>query len=212
MTKYGSWMRASISDRPKSKGMQFESNVSSEKGRNLGVTKERLAGETGVSFGRKAGILVAEEGECAGAGEPPCVGGLEKAVKKHSPDLVFLSKTKINRSWANSIKVQLGFTSGISVDSIGKSGGLLLMWKDSLSVAVLSYSIGHMDAQIQMEDGFRWRFSGFYGNPKPSHRMHSWNLMRHIRAVDDLPWACRGDFNELLNLSKKMGGSEKSFS
>ncbi|KAK1554997.1 hypothetical protein Q3G72_020206 [Acer saccharum] len=133
-------------------------------------------------------------------------------LKKNSPVLVFLSETKINGKWADKIRERLGFTSGFSVDSRGRGGDLLLMWNDSIDVTVLSFSVDHIDARIRMPDGFAWRFSGFYGNPCPSHRGESWNLLRRLRAVDDLPWVCGGDFNELLSVSEKRGGAAKSIS
>ena len=63
-----------------------------------------------------------------------------------------------------------------------------------------------------MPDGFRWRFSGFYGDPCPSKRQLYWSLLRRLRDVDSLPWVCGGDFNELLSVNEKIGDSEKSIS
>ncbi|TXG57285.1 hypothetical protein EZV62_018598 [Acer yangbiense] len=104
------------------------------------------------------------------------------------------------------IKTQLGYSGGVQVNSKGKSGGLALLWKDDWDVTVLSMSLGHIDARVRMEDGYLWRFSGFYGNPNPSFRRVSWDLLRRLQAVDTLPWVCGGDFNELLNLDEKLGG------
>ncbi|TXG57234.1 hypothetical protein EZV62_018547 [Acer yangbiense] len=97
-------------------------------------------------------------------------------------------KTKLNGSRLGKIKDLLGFVGGISVDSIGNSGGLMLLWKDCITVTVLSYSVGHIDTRIQLDDGFRWR------------------------EVDDLPWIVWGDFNDLLSITEKEGGSNKSVS
>ena len=54
-----------------------------------------------------------------------------------------------------------------------------------------------------MDDGFLWRFLGFYGDPSPNKRVN-------LREVDSLPWVCGGDFNELLCMNEKVGGSKKS--
>ncbi|TXG53075.1 hypothetical protein EZV62_022244 [Acer yangbiense] len=60
-------------------------------------------------------------------GNPRMFAALKRLFKKHSPDLVFLSKTKLGGSCVGKIWNLLGFGSGFSVDSIGKSGGLLLL-------------------------------------------------------------------------------------
>ncbi|KAK2647852.1 hypothetical protein Ddye_015341 [Dipteronia dyeriana] len=78
--------------------------------------------------------------------------------------------------------------------------------------SVLSSSAGHIDIRFSMEDGFGWRFTGFYGESNPSKIAASWSLLRRLRDVDTLPWVCVGDFNELLSMSDKVGGSDKSFS
>ncbi|TXG51627.1 hypothetical protein EZV62_024151 [Acer yangbiense] len=70
------------------------------------------------------------------------------------------------------------------VDCIGCSGGLMVLWKKELQVTVISYSVGHIDARIKMEDGFRWRFSGVYGNPSPNKRVNSWELLGRLSEVD----------------------------
>jgi hypothetical protein len=53
---------------------------------------------------------------------------------------------------------------------------------------------------------------GMYGDPSPSKRVNSWALMGRLSEVDSLPWVCGGDFNEVLCMNEKLGGSEKSIS
>lgn len=94
------------------------------------------------------------------------------------------------------------------MDAIKKSGGLILFWKNSIEVTLLSYTKGHTDCIIQYEDK-RWRFTGFYGNPDKSLRIFSWELLKRRsldKSVNDLPWLIGGDFNEILYNSDKVGG------
>ncbi|KAK3230035.1 hypothetical protein Dsin_001916 [Dipteronia sinensis] len=100
-----------------------------------------------------------------GLGNPFAFTALKRLLKKHFPDFDFLSETKIQGSYPEKLRRRLGFAGGISVDCRGKSEGLMLLWKDSLAVSVLSYSVEHINARMQLEDGFLFRFSGFYGNP-----------------------------------------------
>ena len=108
-----------------------------------------------------------------GLGNPCTFGALKRLLKKVSPDLVFLSETKLHKYKADKMKDVLGFQGGFSVPSKGRSGGLILLWSEDADVTVLSYSDGHIDARIKMQDGFLWRFSDLYGNPDPLYRKSS---------------------------------------
>ncbi|KAL5815197.1 hypothetical protein ACOSQ4_025838 [Xanthoceras sorbifolium] len=110
-------------------------------------------------------------------------------------------------SEGNSFKSLLGFDGCLQVDSVDRRGGLLFLWKDVWYVSVLSYSVGHVDARINSIGGRDWWFSGFYGNPVLNQCSSSWELLRRLRRIDDLPWVVRGDFNEILRLDEKLGES-----
>jgi hypothetical protein len=147
-----------------------------------------------------------------GLGNPRAFAALSRLLKKHSPDFVFISESKLCGSKIGKCGVLLGYSNYFCVDSIDNSGGLLLLWKDSCGVVVLSSSSGHIDARVTLENGFCFRFSGVYGDPIASKRISSWELLCRLRLVDNLPWVCGGDFNEVLSVNDKVGGSGKSFS
>lgn len=55
-----------------------------------------------------------------------------------------------------------------------------------------------------------WRFTGFYGNPVATLRHVSWDLLRRIYSMNELvhlPWLIGGDFNEIMFIHDKQGGS-----
>ncbi|KAK4833356.1 hypothetical protein QYF36_003358 [Acer negundo] len=68
---------------------------------------------------------------------------------------------------------------------------------------------GHIDAKVKMESGLGWHFTSFYRNLNQSIRSFSWELLKRIKRVDNLPWVCGGDFNEITSVEEKMGGSNK---
>ncbi|KAF4347816.1 hypothetical protein G4B88_012929 [Cannabis sativa] len=92
------------------------------------------------------------------------------------------------------------------------SGGLLLLWNDDWEVSVKSFTSGHIDALVKCPGRELWRFTGFYGNPKASCRSESWRLLCRLKDLFDLPWICGGDFNEILSINEKKGGSDRSMS
>ncbi|KAK3222346.1 hypothetical protein Dsin_009371 [Dipteronia sinensis] len=46
------------------------------------------------------------------------------------------------------LRLKLGFTSKLVFDSVGRSGGLSLLWSDSVVVDLLSYSKFHIDVKV----------------------------------------------------------------
>jgi hypothetical protein len=66
-----------------------------------------------------------------------------------------------------------------------------------------------IDARISCE-GKTWRFTGIYGEPRTDQRQRTWDALRFLKAQDDLPWLCAGDFNEALLLDEQVGGNQRS--
>ena len=109
------------------------------------------------------------------------------------------------------IKFKLGFTNGLCVSSRGRSGGLALFWSSDTKLEIKSYSNHHIDAIItETVTGLVWRFTGFYGYPETHLREESWKLLSYLHSQFNLPWFCCGDFNEILSMSEKDGGAQRS--
>lgn len=59
-------------------------------------------------------------------------------------------------------------------------------------------------------EGKHCRFTGFYGEPCKELRKKSWDAIRYLRAQDNLPWICVGDYNEALFRTNQLGGNPRS--
>ncbi|KAL8465342.1 hypothetical protein ACS0TY_034730 [Phlomoides rotata] len=115
---------------------------------------------------------------------------LKRLVDDFAPLFVFISETKIRSTVGKRIASSLNFPSCFYVDPRGRSGGLLLMWSEDVSVVLRSYSRGHIDCGISYLNS-KWRFSGFYGNPVQHLRQFSWDLLRRIFSIKQTgnePW------------------------
>jgi hypothetical protein len=92
------------------------------------------------------------------------------------------------------------------VDSVGRSGGLLLLWKKNFNVIIQNYSRRHINAEINIcANNLKWKLTGFYGHPNSAKRKESWDLLRHLSNLQPSPWVCIGDFNEIVDYSEKKG-------
>ena len=120
----------------------------------------------------------------------------------------FILETRLRRRAFSSIKNSLGFECGVHVNYEGRRGSLVLLWCKELDVEVKSFSLTHIDIFVLCE-GKMWHFMSFYGNSTRSQRHHSWELIRHLKGLFILPWIVPGNFNEIVNLSKKLRGSDQ---
>ncbi|KAM0929825.1 hypothetical protein ACQ4PT_001352 [Festuca glaucescens] len=121
-------------------------------------------------------------------------------VRQEGPALLFVMETKISGKRVENLRVSLGFAGCYAVDSDGLSGGIGLFWSSDVLVEIENYSANHIDATVQKADlsSPKWRFTGFYGEPRVENRHHSWRFLRTLHAISQGSWLCMGDFNETL--------------
>ncbi|KAB1671562.1 hypothetical protein [Gossypium barbadense] len=127
----------------------------------------------------------------------------------NDPDIVFLCETKINANKFSSVRSRCKMEGCLAVNANGKSGGLVMMWKESNKVKVQTYSSNHIDSIIKVENDNPIRFTGFYGNAEPNKRQCLWNMLRRVGQSVTEKWIIGGDFNAILDNAKKEGGRRK---
>lgn len=148
---------------------------------------------------------------CRGCGRPEVVRDIRNIVDMHNPKVLFLSETKMSANRSQELKGRLRFPNAFGVSCNGLSGGLVIMWKNEVTMELKTYSKYHIDMWVteNTAEAKRWRFTGFYGEPKRSQRKESWTMHRFLRNESDLPWLCAGDFNEILHDHEQFGGNDR---
>lgn len=58
---------------------------------------------------------------------------------------------------------------------------MALFWQSGVNLNAGLKSRYHIDAEITEEDGFQWRFTGIYGEPKADEKEKTWKLLRTIK-------------------------------
>ncbi|GLT35041.1 hypothetical protein SLA2020_095260 [Shorea laevis] len=143
---------------------------------------------------------------CRGLGNPRAVRCLIELVGLKNPSIVFLCETLLDKSGMERIRRRLGFRHCFTVERVGRSGGLAMLWHNATELSLLSYSKNHIDMAIEGLGGCKWRFTGFYGHPERCNRRHSWSLLQELAGRESLPWLVCGDFNDILSQEEKLGG------
>jgi hypothetical protein len=93
----------------------------------------------------------------------------------------------------------------LSVDVEGRSGGLSVLWRDTIKCRVLNYSRNFINLVVEEGEEGEWRLTCYYGYPERGRRVQAWDLLRELRDMSELPWCVIGDFNDLLSQEDKRG-------
>lgn len=134
---------------------------------------------------------------CQGFGNDLTVRRLKEISKKYLLDIICLSETKQDDDYMRDKGCELGFNNHVIVPPIGRSGGLVVYWKDHVDISLCFQSPNLVDLYVNSNEG-SFYLSFVYGNPNPSLRNHLWERIEHIHTQrQGSPWLIMGDFNEL---------------
>jgi len=119
---------------------------------------------------------------CRGLGNSLAIRSLLNLQKEEDPDILFLSETKMDERRIESLRWRLGLTNLVVKDYKGTSGGLAIFWRKEINLQLRGISRFYIDADVVETDGFIWRFTGFYGEPKSNQKDPSWKALRTLNA------------------------------
>lgn len=95
----------------------------------------------------------------------------------------------------------------LSVDCLGRSGRLTVLWNNSYFISIVGYFFHFIDMTILSSDMGPWHLTGFYGCLERHKRKESWGTLTQLAQRFSLPWVCIGDFNDMLNMDDKASSS-----
>ena len=128
---------------------------------------------------------------CRGMRQSRAVRALLDVQKFYKPDVLFLSETHLSDARAERLMRKLGFQERLVDPSDGRAGGLLMMWRNGVSVTDHGVTANFIDVTI--DDGRKWRCTGFYGELAKENKHKSWEYLRGLHQMRDEPWIAFGD-------------------
>lgn len=117
-------------------------------------------------------------------------------------------ETKQKHEYITGLKNSLGYDEVVTVEPIGLSGGLAVLWKSNFKVVVLSADKRVIDLKVAL-GSLTFYLSCVYGDPVRAMRHLVWDSLSNIGTNRDEAWVLLSDFNELMNHNEKQGGQTR---
>ena len=125
---------------------------------------------------------------------------------KHKPDFLFLAETKQEPEFVQKFQALFGYDNLVTVDPLGRSGGLALFYNNEHQVRVL-YSSNRMIDVEAVALGKMVYLTFVYGDPVQKLREQVWERLTRYGLSRSEPWFIIGDLNEITGNHEKEGGS-----
>ena len=133
---------------------------------------------------------------CKGMGSKWTTSYLREIWHKYKPDFLFLSETKQDFEFVQKYQSHFGFDNLVTVDPIGRSGGLALYYNNDYQVKVL-YSSNRMIDVEAVALGKTVYLTFVYGDPVKELREQVWERLTRYGLSRSEPWFLIGDLNEI---------------
>ena len=146
---------------------------------------------------------------CRGAGSKWTISYLREIWHKHKPDFLFLSETKQDQEFMQDFQAHFGYDNLVTVDPIGRSGGLALYYNNEFEVTI-SYTSNRMIDVEAVALGRRVYITFVYGDPVQELREHIWERLTRFGLARSEPWFVIGDLNEITGNHEKDGGAMRN--
>jgi len=144
---------------------------------------------------------------CRGLAQSSTVRSLRAIIRKHNPDVIFLTETKTASHLASPILNQLGFVNMLQAPPCGSKGGLLLAWKNDINFVSVCVSSNIISVwYYSVDPTVKCLFSFVYGPPYKKTDLEFWMALADFGNTYSVPWICMGDFNTISSSDDKLGG------
>ncbi|KAI9113143.1 hypothetical protein K1719_015668 [Acacia pycnantha] len=132
----------------------------------------------------------------------------EDEVVEETPHDLIEGETKVEDKNRLQCLLSLGFDGMAFVPSVGRSGGLVAVWRsDRVDVAIDGLDRQFIHLKCSFDGGSPFFFTSIYSIPDQLHKQLLWNALEGYASVIDHPWVVMGDFNDIATAMEKSGGS-----
>ncbi|KAL4323250.1 hypothetical protein GQ457_11G015960 [Hibiscus cannabinus] len=131
-------------------------------------------------------------------------------LSSHNLDVLVLMEPRVSGRTADRIIARHKFPCSYRIEASGFSGGIWLLWKCSVSIDVLAVSRQYIHAScLDVDAKKRFFLTCVYASPNRRNRDVLWGQLLALRLGANVAWVLGGDFNSILNVNERMGGSSR---
>lgn len=135
---------------------------------------------------------------CQGAGSKEFLRAAHLLINTHKLDILVLLETKVSGARANEVCKNLRFDSWFRIESIGYSGGIWILVKNPMNIA-LRYTHPQF-AILDVNEGDRnWNLVVVYASPDGGLREKLWSDLNQEKLGLTKSWLVAGDFNTVMS-------------
>lgn len=127
---------------------------------------------------------------------------LKDLIKAHRPLILGILEPKISDVKADDVCNKLSFDNWVRVETQGFSGGIWVLWKNSIKVDIIITHQQFILLQVKEDYQAPWCLVVVYGSPSYSLRKRLWRNMRKECNNINYPWLVVGDFNIVVSSSE----------
>ena len=135
---------------------------------------------------------------------------LKQNLNKFESDIIILQETKLNKLEGLNLGKRLGNWSCYMHESVGASGGLGVIWNHrNIILNILSSHNNWICMSVNsIKSNLQLILFNIYGPISTFDKFTVWNdISSYMTNFDNIPIILGGDFNTILNLNEKTGGS-----
>lgn len=134
---------------------------------------------------------------CQGAASKTFLRAAKWIISSERPTIFALFETKISGDKATEVCGKLGFDHWIRVEAIGFSGGIWVMWNDTITLKVVASNPQFILANVTDDTNNEWSIAFVYASPTPHLRRKLRSALTPERLGGRKRWIAVGDFNSV---------------
>lgn len=127
-------------------------------------------------------IMILLVWNCRGIGQSTIIHWIIEDIRSHRADVIFLFEIKTHKySYVSTIVDTLGFSKFHFVPAMGNSWGLMLHWKETISIQIIAESNCIINClMLDSKTHADWQCSSVYGPPVASLKDDFWNMLNDM--------------------------------